>query len=228
MIRAGRVLAAVGAGALLPVLCYAAAAVIGAAIPVNRGFVPVPGGTPVWLCSNGVHTDLVIAAAAGPVDWPALLPPGLFRAVPAGANALGFGWGDRDFYLTTPSWRDLRLATALHAVTGTGTTVVHIEWRRDGRGDPACRELRVDAGQMARLDAELLAAMAHDDDGRPRAIAGAGYGGNDGFVVGTGHYSIFLTCNEWLRRILAGAGIRTALWSPFPFGVMEQATAATR
>ncbi len=211
---------------LLPLACYGAAALVGAAIPVNRGFVMPTQGTPVWLCSNGIHTDLVLPAGAGPIDWSAVLPPGLFRGMPLPRSAFSFGWGDRDFYRSTPTWRDLRLATALKAIGGGDATAVHVELRPDGGHDPACRELRLAATTLARVDGEILAAMARDPAGRPMLIPGAGFGPADGFVAGTGHYSIFLTCNDWLRRTLARAGIRTALWSPFPFGLMWQAKAA--
>lgn len=211
---------------LLPLFCYGAAALVGAAIPVNRGFVMAAPGTPVWLCSNGIHTDLVLPAGVGPIDWRALLPPRLFHDSPGADTALSFGWGDRDFYMSTPRWSDLRLATALQAIGGGDATAVHIEMRPGGRQDPACRELRLAAATLARLDGQILAAMALDPAGRPILIPDAGYGPADGFVAGTGHYSIFLTCNDWLRRALARTGIRTALWSPLPFGLMWQAKAA--
>ncbi|MGL1255138.1 DUF2459 domain-containing protein, partial [Vibrio parahaemolyticus] len=87
---------------------------------------------------------------------------------------------------------------------------------------PSCRELHLDEKSLGSLERALLGAMARDPNGRPILIPGAGYGPADGFLAGTGHYSIFLTCNDWLRRVLAAAGIRTALWSPFPFGLMWQ------
>jgi uncharacterized protein (TIGR02117 family) len=211
---------------LLPLVCYGAAALVGAVIPVNRGFVMAAQGHPVWLCSNGIHTDLVLPAGAGPIDWPATLPPGLFRVAPGTQTAFSFGWGDRDFYMSTPHWRDLRLATALKAIAGGDATAVHIELRPGGGHDPGCREFRLGAATLARLDGAILDAMVRDPRGRPILIPGASYGPADGFVAGTGHYSIFLTCNDWLRRALARAGMRTALWSPFPFGLIWQAKAA--
>jgi len=46
-----------------------------------------------------------------------------------------------------------------------------------------------------------------------------GYGG-DVFLEGEGRYSPILTYNEWASRIFAAAGVMTALWSPFPNGVL--------
>jgi hypothetical protein len=46
-------------------------------------------------------------------------------------------------------------------------------------------------------------------------IAHAGYGVTDAFYVGTGRYLPWITCNEWVRRLIARAGVRTAVWAPF-------------
>jgi hypothetical protein len=52
-------------------------------------------------------------------------------------------------------------------------------------------------------------------DGAPRRIDTPGYFDTDAFYEGTGRYTLVLTSNEWVRRALAGAGIRTATWAPF-------------
>ena len=199
---------------------YPALALVGALVPVNSGYVVPATGTQAYVCSNGVHTDLLLPAKGGPVDWRAVLPHGLFRATPAPGGLLAFGWGDRDFYLTTPNWSDLKLSTALLAISGDDATAVHIEAVMPLRGERACRLLVLDKTRWGTLARYVRAAMANGANGQPIAIANAGYGPVDGFVVGTGHYSPFFTCNEWVRRGLALAGIRTAWWSPFPFGIL--------
>ena len=78
--------------------------------------------------------------------------------------------------------------------------------------------LRLDPENYARLVAAIAAAMAMDDDGRAIPLSHPGYGG-DMFLEGNGRYSPILTCNEWASRGLARAGVRTAVWSPFPNGV---------
>ena len=47
-------------------------------------------------------------------------------------------------------------------------------------------------------------------------IAGYSYLGTDAFFEARGRYTLFVTCNEWVRRGLGDAGIRTSVWSPFP------------
>ena len=69
-------------------------------------------------------------------------------------------------------------------------------------------ETRVSPAAYDALVRHILATLAMDAEGRPRRIAGSGYHGNDGFYEARGRYSPFVTCNEWVRRGLAEAGIR--------------------
>ena len=48
-----------------------------------------------------------------------------------------------------------------------------------------------------------------------RRIDAAGYGDNDAFYEAIPRYTFWYTCNEWTRRALAAAGVRTAIWAPF-------------
>jgi uncharacterized protein (TIGR02117 family) len=69
--------------------------------------------------------------------------------------------------------------------------------------------------QYARLVEILRAGFVRDTGGRPRRIDDPGYFDTDAFYEGTGRYTLWLTSNEWIRRVLAGAGVRTAAWAPF-------------
>ena len=48
---------------------------------------------------------------------------------------VAFGWGDRAFYLETPQWRDMKVATAFKAVAGLGDTVIHATFFAAATGD---------------------------------------------------------------------------------------------
>ena len=49
-----------------------------------------------------------------------------------------------------------------------------------------------------------------------------GYFDTDAFYEGTGRYTLWLTCNEWIGRALAGAGVRTAVRAPFDAALFWQ------
>jgi len=213
---------ALTAAALLAVpLVYLLLAVILGLLPVNRDFRPTPpeaGGVTVYLRTNGVHAELVLPAAA-PYDWRTELPPGEVveaarLASPPDLTWIAFGWGDRDFFIRTRTWGDLRPASAASALLGLGPAAMYVEYIARPQ-DYRARRIDLDAAQYRRLVAGLRAGFARDAAGRPRRIDDPGYFDTDAFYEGTGRYTFWLTCNEWIRRVLAGAGIRTAAWAPF-------------
>ena len=56
---------------------YMAAALIGSFVPVNRGWTEPDEGIAIYLADNGIHTDIVMPAAAEGLDWAKLVPSGI-------------------------------------------------------------------------------------------------------------------------------------------------------
>ncbi|MEZ5670442.1 MAG: TIGR02117 family protein [Alphaproteobacteria bacterium] len=183
---------------------------------VNDDFAPVPDGIPIGLSNNGIHANLHLPVNANGTDWTQLFPPKDFPAVPWQPATVAFGWGSREFYLNVPTWDDLTLGVALTALSGTGGTALHVSyWAPWPEGEDYV-EVRISPEAYDVLVDHVMAAIRPGPDGRPQRIAGYSYLGNDGFYESHGAYSMFVTCNEWVRRGLAAAGIRTGVWSPFP------------
>ncbi len=209
------------AATLAALATYLLLAVALGLLPVNRDFRPTPpeeGGVTVYLRTNGVHAELVLPAAA-PYDWRLELPPGdvvdaARLAAPPPLAWIAFGWGDREFFIRTRTWRDLRPRTAVSALLGLGPAAMHVEYLARPQ-DYRAQRIDLSAGQYLRLVEGLRGGFARDGVGRPRRIDEPGYFDTDAFYEATGRYTLRLTCNEWIRRLLAGAGVRTAAWSPF-------------
>jgi len=176
----------------------------------------------LYLRSNGVHTDLILPRRALDIDWSQRLD-GLPLAAGT-ADFLAFGWGDREFYLATPGWGDLKLSTALRALTGFDGTVLHVESLSPPTSGPRTRHLRVSARQYRQLAAFVNAsfATAEGESAPASPIPAAHYNDHDSFFVARGHYSLFVTCNEWARQGLAAAEVRRPLWSPFDWALFHQ------
>lgn len=204
----------------LPSLYLLAALVLGL-VPVNHDFrptAPEQGGITVFLRSNGVHAELVFPARA-PHDFTQEFPAGQVvdatrGSLPQAFDWIAFGWGDRGFYLNTPTWRELRAGTAAVALLGLGRGAMHVEYLVRPQH---YRSLRVDVDpqQYRRLVLAIRAGFRRDAQGAPLRIDHPGYFATDAFFEGTGRYTPWLTSNEWVRRVLAGAGVRTAAWAPF-------------
>ena len=140
-------------------LLYILAALIGGLIPVNASWREPDEGITIYLANNGVHADLVLPANAQGLDWRPLVPKSDMANVPADAQWIAFGAGERRVYLETPTWGDLSIKTAAIALTG-GERVMHVEWIRDPAY--AARAIRLTPEQYRRLWASIRAGFELD------------------------------------------------------------------
>lgn len=200
---------------------YVLLAVALGAWPVNRGFVEAPDGVTIYVRTNGVHAEIVVPTRAAGTDWSLDHPPQHFRRLEAPLAWIAFGWGDRDFYLNTPTWRELRLRTALVALSGLGQGAMHVEYV-DRLEAYASQRVRISPAQYRRLVEYLRVSFRRDGEGRPLRIDAPGYFETDAFYEAIPVYTFWYTCNEWVRRGLAHAGVRTAAWAPFDIAIFRQ------
>jgi uncharacterized protein (TIGR02117 family) len=215
-------------------LAYVAAAILLGLLAVNAGWqanADDPEGVKVYVRTNGLHADLVLPARA-PHDFTHEFAPGtvIDRAQEPSAEALewiAFGWGDRGFYLNTPTWADLDAGTAWRALAARGPSAMHVEYVRRPEAYEV-HPLWLTADEYVRLVAYVRAGFRRDAAGAPIRIDHPGYFATDAFYEGVGSYSPVLTSNEWVRRGLAQAGVRTARWAPFERALMWQAARAGR
>src|SRR3546814_2603478 len=129
-----------------------------------------------------------------------------------------FGWGERNFYLQTPSWSDLDLSVAARALIYGRRTLLHVDHVHDPRPGPDMRPVTISEGQYALLARRIDAYFDLDPYGVTRPLKG--YGASDVFYEAHGYYSIDRTCNEWTGRQLRSIGIRIGRWTPFSASVM--------
>lgn len=218
----------------LLLLCffYASAVVVSAMIPVNADFREPEDGIPIYLTSNGLHADVLLPMHSDAMDWRGLLVDSS-GGTRERANYMAFGWGDRAVFIDTPTWRDLRFTTAIKALFGLNGTLMHVEPRFVP--DPVMPvpegvvRLKISPAQLRVLSRYVAAGFARGEaQSQPQMIDVAGYGPHDRFYPATGRYSAYQTCNEWLRRGLAEAGIRMPSWAPFDWAIFYQANRIKR
>ena len=193
---------------------YLLVALILALIPLNADFRASADGIPVHVRTNGVHAELVLPTRSADVDWSIDHPASDMRALAAPMQWIAFGWGDAAFFASTPTWSDLRPGTALVALTGMGEGAMHVEYITNP-GSYAGRELRLSPAQYARLVEYVSASFARNGEGRPMRLAAPGYFDTDAFYAAKPRYTFWMTSNEWVRRGLTAAGVRTPVWAPF-------------
>ncbi|MEM8485453.1 MAG: TIGR02117 family protein [Bacteroidota bacterium] len=196
-------------------------AIVLAVIPVNRHAVAPPDGIEIYVSTNGVHTDLILPLNTPDTNWQEQFPAGHFRQIqPANMTHIAFGWGDRGFYLDTPTWDDLTLSTAVRALLLKSATAMHVTYYRNPQPGEFVRSLMLTSEQHERLIAIIQSSFARDARGNPVLIPERGYRGNDTFYAANGSYSLFNTCNDWTGRALRRIGVKTGIWTPFSQSVM--------
>jgi uncharacterized protein (TIGR02117 family) len=201
-------------GSLL--LIYPAAGFLGGVIPSNAGWSPPEQGVTIYVESNGVHTGIVMPKAAAGVDWRDVFPARDLADPRYGRfDHVSVGWGEQDFYLGTPTWSDLKLATVLAAATGSDRTLVHVDHVPRPTPDGEVRRLIVRPDEYRRLAAYVRASLV------PGGAHHRGYYRYDVFYAAHGHYSAIRTCNAWTGDALRFAGVRVGAWTPFPSNVMR-------
>jgi uncharacterized protein (TIGR02117 family) len=202
-------------GLAMLVLCYAAAGMIGGSIPANAASVQPTEGIRIFVEDNGIHTGIVMPVSAAGVDWRGTFPASdIGDPRYAGFDHVAVGWGDRAFYVETPTWSDISPAVVVRAAVGSSRTVLHVEHVPAPLISDKVRAITLTPDQYRRL-----AAFIRDTLGTAGKVA-SGYGPDDAFYDARGTYSAITTCNEWTGRALRQAGVRTGVWTPFPVTVI--------
>jgi uncharacterized protein (TIGR02117 family) len=183
--------------------------------PINTP-INAPAEVQAWVLSNGVHTDYVFPIRSATLDWLQVFPLKDFRAPPPDAEFIAIGWGDREFYLNTPTWADLTASRAFGALAGGNRALVHVSYLRRAQLARGAYALPLTQAQYAQLAGYVRAALPQ---GRATPIAGAHYDDQDAFYEANGGYNLFETCNTWTGRGLREAGVTVGRWTPFDFTV---------
>lgn len=210
-----RAVRSVVATLVLILLAYGAAGMVGGAVPANTGWRAPAQGVTIYVEDNGVHVGIVVPKVAGGIDWRALAPArDLADPRFAGHDYLAIGWGERAFFLDTPTWADVRPATIVAAAIGSDATLMHVEHVPRPATGAHVRAIVLRPEEYRRLARAIAGSFA------PGGRRYRGYAGHDAFYAARGHYSAYRTCNAWAGEMLRRAGARVGRWTPFPVTVM--------
>ena len=177
----------------------------------------------MYILTNGVHTDLVMPLKNEQMDWSKEVRFEHTVSKDTSAKYLAVGWGDKGFYLHTPTWADLTFSVAFKAATGLSTSAIHATFYKTMKVGNDCVELKISKDQYSRLIKYVQNSLLKSPEGHIINIkANANYGKNDAFYDAGGSYSMFHTCNTWANNGLKSCGQKAALWTPFDSGIFGQ------
>lgn len=191
-------------------------------IKIDEEKVTEPETVEAYILTNGVHTDLVVPVKSEQIDWSKEIPFENTRSKRTDFKYLSIGWGDKGFYLDTPTWADLKFSTAFKAAFWLSESAMHCTFYDKMVEGEDCKKITLTKDQYADLISFVRAKFDRDGNGKPILIkTDAVYGDNDAFYDAKGRYSFLDTCNTWANEGLKESGQKAALWTPTDRGIFQ-------
>ena len=175
---------------------------------------------PIYIYTNGVHTDIVMPVKNDIQDWSAKIPFSDTKSKKTDYHFIGIGWGDKGFYLDTPTWADLKFSTAFKAAFWLSESAMHCSYYQKMTEAEDCKKIMISRNQYKKLVNFVDAKFDKDSNGSYQFIpTKAVYGDNDAFYDAKGKYSFLNTCNTWANNALKASDQKAAFWTPSDYGI---------
>jgi uncharacterized protein (TIGR02117 family) len=177
----------------------------------------------IYVSGGAMHTNLIVPVATPEFDWHNHLELEEIGSTPAATyRYLQFGWGDRIWYMQTPSWdraNYLDVFRVLFFPRNTAALLVK------GHGSiPRYAGEELQCVRLSQTDYKTLMRFIEQSfQLNPRGQKerlGDSRDRESGFYAATGYYSALRTCNSWTAEALQAANVNTPLWSGLSAPVM--------
>lgn len=179
----------------------------------------------IFLMKSGVHTDFILPVSNSIKDWRQEFPLANTGFKDSSSKLVSIGWGDKTFYMNTPTWADLSLKTALTVPFGLGPSAIHATYYQQLLDDRPIIRLHVTEKQYRKLVRYIEHTLERDAKGQTKYIKATMPGvvtGNDAYYAAKGRYSIFFTCNSWVNSGLKACQQKACYWTAFAGGIFYQ------
>lgn len=170
----------------------------------------------IYIRSNGVHTDICMPTLTAQNDWMNTIDLKDY-AYRENIEYIAIGWGDKGFFLDTPTWGELKTSTAVEAIFMPSPTAMHVEFLNEPSVSESIRKVKISKKSYGKL-VKFVKSTFLMKNRKPIVIPGYGYGETDNFYEAHGNYHMFNTCNVWTNDAMKSASIPTSIFSVFPQG----------
>jgi uncharacterized protein (TIGR02117 family) len=154
-------------------------------------------------------------------DWSEKIKFSQIKSQDATMQFIGFGWGDKGFYLNTPEWSDLKFSTAFVAAFGIGSSAMHATFYKQINENKSCVKIKISKEEYQKLIVYIEDNFKLHVNGNPIWIDATTYGVNDSFYEAKGAYTLFYTCNTWANNGLKAINQKAALWTATDRGIFQ-------
>ena len=176
----------------------------------------------VYIISNGMHTDIMMPMEHARWQWRNWISERDTNSPNHIAQYVAIGWGDKGFYLNTPTWHDLTVYTAVRAILGLNETALHVSFYPKPPNPNHAQVVRLMLTlQQYETLAQSISRSFVQTEGHSIPIKGAHYGWFDVFYESHGRYSLWNTCNTWVNEQLKTTRAPAVQWTIFAQPFMQ-------
>lgn len=178
----------------------------------------------VYVSGDLTHTNFFVPVRTDAFDWSQHLNLATIgKQAPADYRYLQFGWGDRIFYVETPSWDRISLPSAVRSLMLQNPAALFVKGHTALPHSPneTLKCISLSEGNYVKLMHFLKASFQTDQQGNVQRIS-AGQDGDSSFYAANGRYSMLKTCNSWTADGLRAADVNTPLWGGLAPAVQHQ------
>jgi uncharacterized protein (TIGR02117 family) len=129
---------------------------------------------------------------------------------------LAFGWGDKETYLNTPTWNDIKISTSLKALFINTHSLMHVSYISNIKKYKNIKKLKISKEQLAVLEKSILKSFNLE-----LSTYYQGYGRDDFFYPSVYKYNLFNTCNTWTGDRLREANVSMSYWTPLSSNIID-------
>jgi uncharacterized protein (TIGR02117 family) len=192
-------------------------------ITVNHDYEVPQEGVEVFIISNGVHADICLPLIKEDDIWKKYFDVETFETLKSQPKYISFGWGDKGFYLDTPTWADLTVKTAIRAAFLPSATAIHVSYLEyKPKLSDKVKSFTVTKETFKKMQ-NYIGSYVKLKTNKVQLIDCCRYPNvHDNFYEANGSYHLFRTCNVWTNEVLIDAGIKTSIWTPFDSGILDQ------
>ena len=190
-------------------------------VSVNKDVSENQKEIPIYILTNGVHTDIVLPIKNEHHDWSTQLKFEHTKSKDTMYQYVALGWGDKGFYLETPTWADLKASTALKAASGLSTSAMHVTFYKHLKENQSCKKIQISLENYKKLITFINESFQTKSGEFLKIETDAVYGKHDVFYEANGSYSLFYTCNSWANQALKAANQKAALWTISHSGIFR-------
>jgi len=166
----------------------------------------------IYILYNTMHSDILLNTRGLNKE----LKRELTSLIKKREGYLAFGWGDKETYLNTPTWNDIKISTSLKALFINTPSLMHVSFYRDINRFRYIKHIKLSKKEKEKLEASILKSFDLERDEEYQ-----GYGRDDLFYPSVYNYNLFNTCNTWTGDRLREANLSISYWTPLSYNIID-------